>query len=434
MNEVEYIDIHLIHRDNGNVMYQSKFFGLAEAYILLEKYINDSRKIIFLNHLWEENILHSIREIEKFVNTIKEKRPQWKIFILINSVDEPYKDIINQINVDDILFIDFYLYATYREIMIYHRSAVRDPQSAPIQDKNKFLFLTGDPHKLHRIGLLKKFVNSNIMNQAEWSFHYNYGNKEGLSLKENYFRDLTDFEFQEFIKTWSKIPDESVTKNFSNRFRGFDYDVKLYNSTNFSVVSETCFRQPLIYPLYPWITEKTWIPILNRHPFLIAGDVGSLKALEERGFDVFRKFLKIKDYDSIIDSQERLNAIVENTNYFLTVLDMSDKNLKYAIDYNYERLCNLYMFNFDKILNFMYKHKLQNILSIDDIVPTYSRDYAIKNVSNLSFNIFYNNVKSDSWPDCETEEDFRNLPDEIKKECINKFGYVPSTKGQNDTS
>jgi len=38
---------------------------------------------------------------------------------------------------------------------------------------------------------------------------------------------------------------------------------------------------------------------------------------------------------------------------------------------------------------------------------------------------FYNSIKAESWPECLTEDKFSELPEEIKKECITLFGYVP---------
>jgi len=55
--------------------------------------------------------------------------------------------------------------------------------------------------------------------------------------------------------------------------------------------------------------------------------------------------------------------------------------------------------------------------------PMTPRDYMIMigNVFykgyNLSFKDFYNDVKDSSWPNCQTIEEFDNLPDHIKTEC-----------------
>lgn len=43
----------------------------------------------------------------------------------------------------------------------------------------------------------------------------------------------------------------------------------------------------------------------------------------------------------------------------------------------------------------------------------------------MSWKNFYNSVRNDLWPDCDNEDDFDQLPDEIKEECINQYGYQP---------
>jgi hypothetical protein len=40
---------------------------------------------------------------------------------------------------------------------------------------------------------------------------------------------------------------------------------------------------------------------------------------------------------------------------------------------------------------------------------------------------FYNTIKADSWPECPSESDFVNLPEEIRTECQAQFGYVPGS-------
>jgi hypothetical protein len=42
-----------------------------------------------------------------------------------------------------------------------------------------------------------------------------------------------------------------------------------------------------------------------------------------------------------------------------------------------------------------------------------------------NWNIFYENIRDPSWPNCRSESDFENLPARIKAEIINDFNYVP---------
>lgn len=40
---------------------------------------------------------------------------------------------------------------------------------------------------------------------------------------------------------------------------------------------------------------------------------------------------------------------------------------------------------------------------------------------------FYREIRDPAWPDCATENNFVNLPDQIQKECMEQFGYVPGS-------
>ena len=40
---------------------------------------------------------------------------------------------------------------------------------------------------------------------------------------------------------------------------------------------------------------------------------------------------------------------------------------------------------------------------------------------------FYEEIRDPSWPDCDSELDFATLPEEIRLECQNQFGYVPGS-------
>lgn len=50
-------------------------------------------------------------------------------------------------------------------------------------------------------------------------------------------------------------------------------------------------------------------------------------------------------------------------------------------------------------------------------------EYNIVNRFNSEFKTTYNNVKSDVWPECNSIEDFKKLPNDIKHECIELFGF-----------
>ena len=412
------------------------FHGTREAIQLFNEHIID-QLVIFLDHLWEVTLIDSFEQITKFVKLIKEKKPNWKIFLMVNSACKTFEADIAKLNIDDILFIDFFLYRVYNEVVIQKKSAFRQPAESVSYNKNKFLFLTGKAHKRHRIGLLKKFVDAGLMNFAEWSLFYFSENKNINPLVRQQLTELSDDEFEEFIRTWTRNPDNVNVKATLNsngfEYCGIPYDVRLYHDTDFSVISETSFSATTTTRNYnnldnPWITEKVWIPILNKHPFIIAGDINILSRLKQLGFNTFEEFLKIPEYGQITDPDQRLNAIVENTRYFLENLNKHTTLINQYVNENYEQFNKLAICNLERILNFMEKHDLLDA-ALDTIVSTKDRydDYQVRKKQDRLFALFYNNIKDPDWPNCETVDEFFQLPIHIQKECTTDFGYIPPT-------
>ena len=412
------------------------FHGTREATQLFNEHIND-QLVIFLDHLWEVTLIDSFEQITKFVELIKEKKPNWKIFLMVNSACKTFEADIAQLNIDDVLFIDFFLYRVYNEVVVQKKSAFRQPADFVSYSKNKFLFLTGKAHKRHRIGLLKKFVDAGLMNFAEWSLFYFFENKNINPLVRQQLSTLSDDEFDEFIRTWARNPDNVNVKTTLNstgfEYCGIPYDLRLYHDTDFSVISETSFSATTTTRNYnnldnPWITEKVWIPILNKHPFIIAGDINILSRLKQLGFNTFEEFLKIPEYGQITDPDQRLNAIVENTRYFLENLNKHTTLINQYVNENYEQFNKLAICNLERILNFMEKHDLLDE-SVDTIVSTKDMhdDYQVRKKQDRLFALFYNNIKDPDWPNCETVDEFFQLPIHIQKECTTDFGYIPPT-------
>jgi len=81
-------------------------------------------------------------------------------------------------------------------------------------------------------------------------------------------------------------------------------DRRYYGASAISLVSETLMgdRDSLV------ITEKTFKPIWNGHPFIVIGDVGTLEQLRRLGFRTFGPTID-EGYDGIADYRSRLEAI-----------------------------------------------------------------------------------------------------------------------------
>jgi len=113
-------------------------------------------------------------------------------------------------------------------------------------------------------------------------------------------------------------------------------------------------------------------------------------------------------------------------------IDIMSSSLLIDADVSPDRNPNYRLSEYELYGNYFYKNH-KNL--INNILPKSSKNFISRKarVTKLSSTgpltkwiTFYEQVRDPSWPDCEYEKDFVNLPDHIKKECIEVFGYNPT--------
>jgi hypothetical protein len=123
--------------------------------------------------------------------------------------------------------------------------------------------------------------------------------------------------------------------NLSNSSRNY------YNNTYFSVVSETNFYKK--YGSSPFLSEKTFKPIAEKHPFILLNRPGSLNKLKEIGYKTFSSVIN-EDYDNEEDDNKRLKMIVDEV---IRLSNLSEKELNKFL-HVCKRICN---FNYELLKN-----------------------------------------------------------------------------------
>lgn len=209
-----------------------------------------------------------------------------------------------------------YLYMDFLALKTLFRCKL--PGQVTSDEWNRFsgkaLLLTGKAHVPNRIGLIGRFYDLGAMDRLVWSLHMS---DELVARCRSMFPHYTDDRYMEFLDKCKRNPDHALVemRGDSSHYEGFPYDPALYSETSFSIVSESFYS-------VPWyiITEKTYRPIMNMHPFVMAGPPGNVAFLESIGFDTFRKHLPIPDYDSIANHAKRLDAIVDNCMAFYDII------------------------------------------------------------------------------------------------------------------
>jgi len=236
----------------------------------------------------------------------------------------------------------------YNTRMIYNSYSINPNVVAG----NKFLFLTGMPSRPNRIGLLSKFYDAGLLENAKWSFFAPWTEPDKKWCRQH-LSHYTDMQYEKFLKHCEYSFDDRYetakpfygTNNSNTDIQAHDMaqtewckapahiDSEAFNDTWFSVVSEG--------PNYwgdenRFVTEKSWRAILHKQPFILAAEPDQYGYLTSLGYRTFEEYLLIPNYGNIIDEDERLNAVVANTKHWIENKHLH--NMQQDIEHNYRLL------------------------------------------------------------------------------------------------
>lgn len=101
----------------------------------------------------------------------------------------------------------------------------------------------------------------------------------------------------------------SLSANFGH------YEFELWKSGLWHIVTETVFYHDKLH-----LTEKVFKPIVAQRPFMLAAAPGNLAYLKSYGFQTFDRWID-ESYDTIADPDQRLQAIVDQTQRLCAMSD-----------------------------------------------------------------------------------------------------------------
>lgn len=272
---------------------------------------------------------------------------------------------------DKVLATDYTLRFTYNS---YKDQIITNslPQYKPT---GKFLFLGGVPSRLNRIGLAYKFYEEGLLtdNTAAWTFFRPWNPSED-AVSRKFLSHISDEEYMNFLSYAERRVDDvyEYSKHFfsSDSVDSFWHDIvnhewvkkpgyldsSIFDSTSLSIISEG--------PNYwdhshnnDFVTEKFWRAVFHKHPFLFAGEIGQYEYMKKLGFKSFEEYLPFPDYGIMPNEEDRLNALVANTKFWLENEARLAKEIEQDVEYNY---------------NLALKHVQEQIEFIDNLQKEYS--------------------------------------------------------------
>ena len=160
----------------------------------------------------------------------------------------------------------------------------------------------------HRYMMAYYALKHNLLENSTFSFLNQDMNPQNISTVINQFNPLEENKHEYAQRIHDLIPYELDTQHLSRDERqGFSISNNrkdLYSNTYFHLTVETRFDKGET----PFISEKTWRPVVNLQPFIMIGNVGTLKYLKELGFKTFSPFID-ESYDLEIDPITRFSMI-----------------------------------------------------------------------------------------------------------------------------
>tara|TARA_R110000868_G_scaffold102091_1_gene281075 strand:- start:18390 stop:19568 length:1179 start_codon:yes stop_codon:yes gene_type:complete len=211
----------------------------------------------------------------------------------------------------------------------------------------RFFFPGGFPARPKRIGMLSKFYDEGMLKNAEWSFFPPW-TEDDKKWCRNYLKKYTDNNYKKFLKYCTRELDPVYKQiyQYSNmsginlaKNKVFDQswwsvvgylDNKIYNNTSLSVINEGPGND------LRFLTEKLWLAIFNKHPFILLDSPERFQYCKDIGLRMFEDYVKVKDYGYIEDPEEQMNAVIENTKYFLENLQTNKDRIQEDITHNHK--------------------------------------------------------------------------------------------------
>jgi hypothetical protein len=223
--------------------------------------------------------------------------------------------------------------------------------------KQKIFLSFNRSNRLHRLYLTSEMIRRNLLDKAFFSMDINYSLVDDPDSYLTYLFNSIDVFFpKNHVRTddilrsnKTLFPIElNLAKHPNRNPHDIIQDVRYFNESYFSLVTETKFLRDL--PEVPdtqldcyLFSEKTYKPILAKHPFILMSIPGSLAVLRQGGYKTFHPYID-ESYDSIVDDEDRIEAIINEVERLSKFTDTEwllwQENVRNIVEHNFKNLKN----------------------------------------------------------------------------------------------
>lgn len=198
---------------------------------------------------------------------------------------------------------------------------------------------TGD--RSYRLNLIARLIDSGVIDSGYVSLHLDTAPQgtvaHELDSEHSQLSLASKQLIQQHIGQARYLDRASGTLgNISADFGSEEF--KLWKSGLWHVVTETVFYHDKLH-----LTEKVFKPIVAQRPFILAAAPGNLAYLRSYGFQTFDRWID-ESYDSIVDPDQRLQAIVDQVQKICCLSQKQQKTMHAemlsVLQHNYNHFFN----------------------------------------------------------------------------------------------
>ena len=265
---------------------------------------NKSPNTFFVFDCNGEDFLHPIiKKVHRVVSGVKHIIPVEKFIFLTgaSNVDNDYNRIIQENNYDfklKVVQVNYFEFLAMR----WHRGDF-DTYTLPAPKvKSKKFLCFNKVHRWHRLQFFDKILENKLLDR----FYYSLGS-DGDIINDVKKHPISLAHINENIDILPLTL--NITQERRNPVNIKQDDLKYFEDSYVSVVTETIFNYVRDQHTSIFFSEKIYKPIVLKHPFILLGRTHSLKVLREHGYKTFSPFID-ESYDDIVEDHLRMDAVV----------------------------------------------------------------------------------------------------------------------------
>lgn len=286
----------------------------------------------------------SIFKIHRLLAVLGNKVDSSKFYYLTSSIDgeRAYNNLCERTNYTGprIAILSAHAFEHKAQFGLRNIDINTDVDPNPVKEK---LFLCFNKvNREHRIWLVDRMLQENLVNKAFYSF-------EG---EPGWLNTLRKDEFTHIQENKHLFPLRlNITEYRTNPVDIILDDITYHKNSYFSIVTETLYFDNDYQSQWHkanvedsiFFTEKTYRCFALKHPFILLGRPNSLVELRKSGYKTFHPFIS-EDYDQIVDNRERFEFVVNEVkrlcNFTQQEWDEWTRNIKEIVDHNHTHFFN----------------------------------------------------------------------------------------------